>query len=50
MVDAHPSMSRVVSPELLDPGFVPISRWRPDSPDIGAKAPTYSYGAVARKP
>ncbi len=36
--------------ELLEPGFVPISQWRPGSPEIGTIAPTYSYGAVARKP
>jgi hypothetical protein len=36
--------------ELLEPGFVPISQWRPDSPEVGAITATYSYGAVARKP
>jgi hypothetical protein len=36
--------------ELLEPGFVPISQWRPDNPDGGAIVPTYSHGALARKP
>jgi S-adenosyl methyltransferase len=36
--------------QLLEPGFVPISLWRPNGVDIGEIKPTYSYGAVALKP
>ncbi|WP_119730230.1 SAM-dependent methyltransferase [Thermomonospora amylolytica] len=33
--------------EMVEPGLVPITRWRPDDPDAG---PIDAYGAVARKP
>jgi S-adenosyl methyltransferase len=36
--------------ELVEPGFVPLSQWRPDTPEVGTIRPTYSYGALARKP
>jgi hypothetical protein len=36
--------------QLLEPGFVPISLWRPNGVDVGEIRPTYSYGAVAQKP
>jgi O-methyltransferase involved in polyketide biosynthesis len=35
--------------DLLDPGVVPVSKWRPDT-DIGANAVTTLWGGVARKP
>jgi hypothetical protein len=35
--------------ELLEPGVVPVSKWRPDS-DIEAATPTMLWGGVARKP
>ena len=36
--------------DLLDPGFVPLSLWRPDTAEVGTINLTYSQGAVARKP
>jgi hypothetical protein len=36
--------------ELVDPGVVPVSLWRPDPTDIGAPEPVTGHGAVARKP
>lgn len=36
--------------ELLTPGLVPISLWRPDPMEIGTITPTAHYGAIARKP
>jgi O-methyltransferase involved in polyketide biosynthesis len=35
--------------DLLDPGVVPVSRWRPDT-DAEASAVTVLWGGVARKP
>ena len=35
--------------ELLEPGFGPISQWRPDNPEADSIPPTYSHGGVARK-
>jgi hypothetical protein len=35
--------------DLLDPGVVPVSRWRPDT-DAEASAVTALWGGVARKP
>jgi hypothetical protein len=37
--------------ELLDPGVVPVSRWRPDHLWGGGQPPAVNaYGGVARKP
>ncbi|GAA2110798.1 SAM-dependent methyltransferase [Actinomadura alba] len=36
--------------EMLEPGLVPLSLWRPDQVDIGDVKPVDGYGAVARKP
>ena len=35
--------------DLLDPGVVPVSKWRPDT-DVAANAVTTLWGGVARKP
>ena len=35
--------------ELLDPGVVPVSRWRPD-PDPAGVRRVDTYGGMARKP
>jgi S-adenosyl methyltransferase len=36
--------------EMVEPGLVPITQWRPDAVDIGGAEPIDAYGAVARKP
>ncbi|GAA5107615.1 SAM-dependent methyltransferase [Nocardia iowensis] len=36
--------------EMVEPGFVEITEWRPDKPDTEAGPSVYAYGAVARKP
>jgi hypothetical protein len=36
--------------ELLDPGLVSISLWRPNQSDLGTAKPVDGYGGVARKP
>jgi hypothetical protein len=36
--------------EVLDPGVVSISLWRPDAGDLGTPEPVGGHGAVARKP
>jgi hypothetical protein len=36
--------------ELLDPGLVSISLWRPNQADLGTAKPVDGYGGVARKP
>jgi S-adenosyl methyltransferase len=36
--------------ELVDPGLVPITHWRPEVADAGKVEPIDAYGAVARKP
>ncbi|OZM77018.1 SAM-dependent methyltransferase [Pseudonocardia sp. MH-G8] len=36
--------------ELLEPGIVPCSRWRPDGVEVGAVADVPQFGVVARKP
>jgi hypothetical protein len=36
--------------EMLDPGLVPITRWRPDPARIGETRPVDAFGGVARKP
>ncbi|MGH3795894.1 MAG: SAM-dependent methyltransferase [Pseudonocardiaceae bacterium] len=35
--------------DMVDPGLVSISQWRPDPTMVGTVKPTGSYGAVARK-
>lgn len=36
--------------EMVPPGLVPITQWRPDTATIGKIEPIDAYGAVARKP
>jgi hypothetical protein len=36
--------------EMVDPGLVPITQWRPDTAEVGKIEPIDNYGAVARKP
>lgn len=36
--------------ELLDPGIVSVSQWRPEPSDIGAPSEVYEFCGVARKP
>ncbi|MGH8950750.1 MAG: SAM-dependent methyltransferase [Acidimicrobiia bacterium] len=36
--------------EMVEPGLVPITRWRPATVEVGEAKPIDSYGAVARKP
>ncbi len=37
--------------EMVDPGLVPITQWRPDTPEVGKAEPMdAAYGAGARKP
>jgi S-adenosyl methyltransferase len=36
--------------EMVDPGLVPITQWRPDTVEVGSVEPIDTYGAVARKP
>ncbi|MGH8963738.1 MAG: SAM-dependent methyltransferase [Actinomycetes bacterium] len=36
--------------EMVDPGLVPITQWRPDTVEVGKVEPIDAYGAVARKP
>ena len=36
--------------EPVEPGFVPITQWRPDTVEVGTARPADLYGAVARKP
>ncbi|MGH3585113.1 MAG: SAM-dependent methyltransferase [Pseudonocardia sp.] len=36
--------------DLVDPGVVSISMWRPNSAEVGAPDPVTGHGAVARKP
>jgi hypothetical protein len=35
--------------EMVDPGLVSITLWRPDIADVGRVEPIDAYGAVARK-
>jgi hypothetical protein len=35
--------------QLVDPGVVPVSLWRPDAADIGVPKPVTGHGGVARK-
>ncbi|MEV0299068.1 SAM-dependent methyltransferase [Nocardia sp. NPDC050710] len=36
--------------DVVEPGFVPITHWQSDEPDVGKVRPVSAYGAVARKP
>ncbi|MGH3823611.1 MAG: SAM-dependent methyltransferase [Pseudonocardiaceae bacterium] len=36
--------------ELLEPGVVPVSLWRPDPSDIGTPVEVNNFGGVGRKP
>ena len=36
--------------EMVDPGLVSITQWRPNITDVGEGEPIDAYGAVARKP
>jgi hypothetical protein len=36
--------------ELVEPGLVPITQWRPDGPMPGTPKPVDGYGAIGRKP
>jgi hypothetical protein len=36
--------------ELLEPGFLPFTHWRPDSIEVGTIVASHGYGGVARKP
>jgi hypothetical protein len=36
--------------ELLDPGLVSVSQWRPEPSDIGTPAEVYEFCGVAHKP
>lgn len=36
--------------EMVDPGLVQITQWRPDTAEVGKVQPISAYGAVARKP
>ncbi|MBF6249649.1 SAM-dependent methyltransferase [Nocardia farcinica] len=36
--------------EMVEPGFVSITQWRPDATQVGEIRPISAYGAVARKP
>ncbi|MGH3980279.1 MAG: SAM-dependent methyltransferase, partial [Pseudonocardiaceae bacterium] len=36
--------------EMVDPGLVPITLWRPDTTEVGKAEPIDAHGAVARKP
>jgi S-adenosyl methyltransferase len=36
--------------ELVEPGLVPVTDWRPDEVDVGQNEPLDAYGGVGRKP
>jgi S-adenosyl methyltransferase len=36
--------------ELVDPGVVPVSLWRPETVEVGATEPVSGHGAMGRKP
>jgi hypothetical protein len=36
--------------ELVDPGVVPLNKWRPDHVEVGAIVPVDAHAAVGRKP
>ena len=35
--------------ELLDPGVVSVTQWRPDPTEVGSPRPLDDFGGVARK-
>ncbi len=35
---------------MVEPGFVPITRWRTPEAEVGEVRPVSAYGAVARNP
>ncbi len=51
MPDNPPAPGSPASPkiELVEPGVVPVPRWRPDPSPFGVPAEVYSYCGVARK-
>jgi S-adenosyl methyltransferase len=36
--------------ELVEPGIVPVTQWRPDGVEVGRLEPIDASGGVARKP
>lgn len=36
--------------ELIEPGVVPVPRWRPDSDQVGIPAEVNTFGGIGRKP
>ncbi|MGH3822227.1 MAG: SAM-dependent methyltransferase [Pseudonocardiaceae bacterium] len=36
--------------EMVDPGLVSLTQWRPNTAEVGKAVPIGAYGAVARKP
>ena len=36
--------------QLIEPGVVPITAWRPDAAEVGRPTPINSYGGLARRP
>ncbi|MCI2416899.1 SAM-dependent methyltransferase [Saccharopolyspora sp. K220] len=36
--------------EMVEPGMVPVNRWRPDPSDAGRDKPCNAYGGMGRKP
>ncbi|WP_280252029.1 SAM-dependent methyltransferase [Nocardia abscessus] len=36
--------------EMVEPGFVPITRWRTPETEVGEVRPVSAYGGAARKP
>ncbi|MGB6162107.1 MAG: SAM-dependent methyltransferase [Pseudonocardiaceae bacterium] len=36
--------------ELLEPGVVPCSRWRPEAIELGTQVEVFNFGGVGRKP
>ncbi|MEJ3652931.1 SAM-dependent methyltransferase [Actinomycetes bacterium KLBMP 9759] len=36
--------------DMVEPGLVPVTQWRPDRTDVGSTEPIDAYGAVAIKP
>jgi S-adenosyl methyltransferase len=36
--------------QIVEPGVVPITEWRPDPAEVGRPAPINSYGGLGRRP